>query len=93
MAELWYNIAETFSTINWRDVLDILIMTFLIYQGIKLVRETRAAQLVKGIALLLVLYLPVSYTHLDVYKRQGRKCRACRGARLSARGGGSETHL
>ena len=57
MAELWYNIAETFSTINWRDVLDILIMTFLIYQGIKLVRETRAAQLVKGIALLLVLYL------------------------------------
>ena len=32
-------------------------MAFLIYQGIKLVRETRAAQLVKGIAMLLLLYL------------------------------------
>lgn len=57
MAELWYNIVRTFSTFEWKDALDILVMAFLIYQGIKLVRETRAAQLVKGIAMLLLLYL------------------------------------
>lgn len=57
MVELWYNIVRTFSTFEWKDALDILVMAFLIYQGIKLVRETRAAQLVKGIAMLLLLYL------------------------------------
>ena len=50
-------IVRTFSTFEWKDALDILVMAFLIYQGIKLVRETRAAQLVKGIAMLLLLYL------------------------------------
>lgn len=39
-----------------RDLFDIAIMAFLIYQGIKLVRETRAAQLVKGIAALVILW-------------------------------------
>ena len=57
MAALWYNIFRTFSTLEWHVALDILVMAFLIYQGIKLVRETRAAQLVKGIAMLLLLYL------------------------------------
>lgn len=37
-----------------RDLFDILIVAFLIYKGIKLVRETMAAQLVKGIVILLV---------------------------------------
>lgn len=37
-----------------RDVFDILIVAYLIYKGIKLVRETMAAQLVKGIVILLV---------------------------------------
>ena len=56
MAELWYNIVRTFSTFEWKDALDILVMAFLIYQGIKLVRETRAAPLVKGIAMLLQVF-------------------------------------
>ncbi len=38
------------------DLLDILLVTFIIYKGIKLVRETKAEQLVKGIVLLAVLY-------------------------------------
>ena len=47
---------NTFHTFEWRDAIDILLMAYLIYQAIKLVRETRAAQLVKGIAVLLVFY-------------------------------------
>lgn len=48
---------DTFRTIHWYDILDILIVAYLIYQAIKLVRETRAAQLVKGIGALLALNL------------------------------------
>ncbi len=41
--------------IRIRDILDIIIVAYLIYKGAKLVRETRAAQLVKGIIILLVV--------------------------------------
>ncbi len=36
------------------DVIDILIVAYVIYKGIKLLRETRAAQLVKGIIILIL---------------------------------------
>lgn len=39
------------------DLIDILLVAFLLYKGIKIIRETRAGQLVKGIILLLILYL------------------------------------
>ena len=49
------------------------------FQLIKLLRETRAIQLVKGLLALVAVYLAaVSYTHLDVYKRQDPKCTASR---------------
>lgn len=54
--EFLYNIKNIFSTFGPKDVFDIAIVSFLIYQAIKLVRETRAAQLIKGIAMLLLLY-------------------------------------
>lgn len=47
-------IADNLSIIRIRDILDILIVAFVIYKGVKLVRETRAAQLVKGIIILIV---------------------------------------
>lgn len=47
--------------IYWTDVIDILIVAYLIYKTIKLVKETRAEQLIKGIVLLLIL-LQLSYT-------------------------------
>lgn len=46
--------------IYWTDILDILVVAYLIYKGIFLVRETRAEQLMKGIILLLAL-LQVSH--------------------------------
>ena len=45
-----------FSSIGFIDILDILIMTYLIYQVILLARKTRAVQLLKGILVLLLCY-------------------------------------
>ena len=39
------------------DLLDILIVAYLVYKGIQLVRDTRAGQLIKGIVILLGAYL------------------------------------
>ncbi len=47
-----------------KDAVDVLIVTVLLYAMIKLVRETRAGQLVKGIILLVALFL-ISY-YLDL---------------------------
>ncbi|HEX3017472.1 MAG TPA: diadenylate cyclase CdaA [Caproicibacter sp.] len=38
------------------DALDIILVSFIIYNGIKLIRETRAGQLVKGIIVLLIVW-------------------------------------
>lgn len=38
------------------DALDIILVSFIIYSGIKLIRETRAGQLVKGIIVLLAVW-------------------------------------
>ena len=38
------------------DVFDILVLSYLVYWVIKLVRETRAGQLMKGIVLLFLLH-------------------------------------
>lgn len=66
--DFWYNIKGIFSTFLPRDVFDIAIMSFLIYQAIKLVRETRAAQLVKGIAMLLLLNVLAKTFELPMMK-------------------------
>lgn len=39
------------------DFIDILIMTYVVYKGIKLIRETRAGQLIKGILFLIAVYV------------------------------------
>lgn len=51
-------------SIRIADVLDMIIMAYLIYKGIKLVRETRAGQLVKGIFLLILIYFIASIAEL-----------------------------
>ena len=45
---------ENLKLIRIRDVLDVAIVAFVIYKGTKLVRETRAVQLIKGIIILLL---------------------------------------
>lgn len=48
------NLARQFT---FKDAIDVIIVTILIYSTIKLVRETRAGQLVKGIIILVVIFL------------------------------------
>ncbi len=47
------------------DLLDILIVAYVVYKGVKIVRETRAGQLVKGILLLTALYLVAQIEELN----------------------------
>lgn len=50
-------ITAVIKNIRLFDVLDILIIAFVIYKGIELIRETRAQQLLKGIVVLFVVWL------------------------------------
>lgn len=49
---------------SFKDAIDVAIVTLLLYALIKLVRDTRAGQLVKGIILLVALYLLSFYGDL-----------------------------
>lgn len=46
-----------FSTFGLVDVLDLLVVAFIVYKVIGFIRDTRAVQLVRGILLLVALYL------------------------------------
>ena len=60
LQSIWYNfilnVKGNFNPIV--DLLDILVVTFLIYEAISLVRQTRTAQLAKGIIALVVVFQP-----------------------------------
>lgn len=55
--EFLNTIWSMFRTIQVRDIIDILAIAIIIFGLIKLVRETRAIQLLKGVLLLFVIYL------------------------------------
>ena len=54
--EIINNIFSVFKTIQIRDIVDILAIAVLIFGLFKLIRETRAVQLLKGILLLFIVY-------------------------------------
>ena len=43
-----------FLYMGWTDIIDILLVAYVIYKAMSLVRETRAVQLLKGIAILII---------------------------------------
>ncbi|NLW79521.1 MAG: TIGR00159 family protein [Ruminococcaceae bacterium] len=53
-----------FGEIKITDLLDVLIIAFIIYEIIILVRNTRASQIVKGVVLLLVVYIIAELANL-----------------------------
>lgn len=53
-------------SIRITDVIDILVVAFIIYNAIKLIRQTRAAQLIKGIAIILVVMYLSEWLQLNV---------------------------
>ena len=64
-ARVWEVIVGFVSTLDFFDLLDILIVGLLIYKAIDLLRETRAVQLIKGIVIFGAVYAVSSLLHLD----------------------------
>ena len=56
LLEFWRNFSGTISTFSLVDVFDILAVALIVYYGLKLVRETRAIQLVKSIGIIFAIY-------------------------------------
>lgn len=53
----WNQLVYAIINIRFFDILDIAIMAFIIYKAIEFLRETRAGQLVRGIALLFIAFI------------------------------------
>lgn len=50
------------------DILDILIVTFIVYKIIQFMRETRAEQLIKGLVIFVLVYFLAQLFHLNALK-------------------------
>lgn len=63
-----------FISIGINDIIDIAILSFIIYHAIKLIRETRALQLVQGIILLIGFYLLAILLNLQTIRFLLKNC-------------------
>ncbi|MBQ8378140.1 MAG: diadenylate cyclase CdaA [Oscillospiraceae bacterium] len=64
--EAFSALISVFMSISLPDIIDMAILSYLIYHGIKLIRETRATQLIKGIVIICVAYMLSSFFDLKV---------------------------
>ena len=65
---VWNQIIYAVSNIRVFDIIDILVIAFLIYKAIQFLRETRAGQLAKGIIVLVAVYLIAKWFELAVLR-------------------------
>ncbi len=63
--EFFSKLSNVISSFGFIDLLDIILVAFVIYQVIKFLRETRAFQLVKGLLLVLVLYFAIKLFNMQ----------------------------
>lgn len=64
LAGFWDDFLAVLNTVSIVDIIDVLVVAYIIYHAVRLIRETRAMQLVKGIAAILFLYLVASWFNL-----------------------------
>ncbi|MDD3261206.1 MAG: TIGR00159 family protein, partial [Oscillospiraceae bacterium] len=64
----WGNLQNVFGSFRVQDIIDILLVAFVIYSAIKLMRDTRAGQLVKGILIILVIWVVANLLQLYMMK-------------------------
>lgn len=57
---IWNSLVSVIKTFTIADFIDIVLVSYLVYKAIKIVRETRAEQLVKGLVILGVTYFVAS---------------------------------
>lgn len=69
IASWWEWMVSIAMNFQFKDAVDIIVVAFLIYGVVKLVRETRAGQLVKGLFLLVILFIISSYFNLVMVSR------------------------
>ncbi len=63
-SDVFQNFTRIILSISFFDVLDIIILTFLVYYVIKLIRETRAVPLLKGIFFIIIIIVLVQIFEL-----------------------------
>lgn len=59
-------IRNSIEWIRWQDILDILILAFIFYQAVKLLKDSSAGQLLKGIVAILIIYAICGWLQLNV---------------------------
>ncbi len=64
--EAFENVKNYLQLISLADIIDVLIMTFVIYKVLVLIRKTPAARVLKGLGLLVVLLAIASFAGLNV---------------------------
>ena len=69
IASWWEWMVSIAMNFQFKYAVDIIIVALLIYGVVKLVRETRAGQLVKGLFLLVILFIISSYFNLVMVSR------------------------
>ncbi len=65
LGSLWDQISTILLSFRIPDLLDICLVAFILYSAIKLIRETRAMQLAKGLVLLGIGYLIISALNMQ----------------------------
>ena len=68
VTNICYQFLGLLSSFTLSSAVDVLLVSFLIYQFIKLIRETRAEQLVKGILILLIVWSAANLFNLQMMK-------------------------
>jgi len=53
---LWNYLMQIWAGLRWQDVLDVLIVSFVLYKLFSFIKETRAVHLIRGLLLLVVIY-------------------------------------
>lgn len=64
--DVWLRFRDVLAGIQWNDVLDIAVVSYLIYKIFELVRSTRAIQLIKGVFMLLLIYVGVRLCKMEM---------------------------
>ncbi len=64
----WSQILYAVSNIRIFDIIDIIVVAYIIYQAMKFLRDSRAGQLVKGLIVLLVIFLVSDWFNLVTLK-------------------------
>ena len=64
MTEFLDRLENIFMNFRFADVLDVLLVAIVIYNAIKLIRETRAGQLVKGIIIVIGIWILANVAQL-----------------------------